>query len=204
MTIFVATSNQGKMQELLLAAKQAGLGDLVIAPLPGLAAIPPPKEDGSTFEENAVSKALYYSRFTTEYVLADDSGLEVDALDNAPGLHSARYAGPQAKDSDNNRLLLENLGEASSRAARFVCVIALARQGQLHLITRGTADGEILTEPKGTQGFGYDPLFFCPALGRSFGEINGVEKFGVSHRGNAIRSLFESIAGRKHSLGSIS
>ena len=196
MILYISTGNKGKIGEFLLAAKQSNIPDLIIESLPGLEAIPPPEENGTTFEENATAKAIYYSQFTTGYVIADDSGLEVDALGNAPGVRSARYAGPQASDSENNQLLLENLTGAKSRSARFVCVIAVARQGRLLCTARGAVDGEILTEPAGFRGFGYDPLFFYAPLGKSFGELSSSEKLTVSHRGNAIRELFQWVAGR--------
>lgn len=196
MILYISSGNKGKIQEFLLAAQKTNIPDLIIEPLPGLDAVPPPEENGTTFEENATAKAIYYSQFTTGYVVADDSGLEVDALGNAPGVQSARYAGPQAEDSENNRLLLENLAGVHSRSARFVCVLAVARQGRLLFTAQGAADGEILTEPTGSRGFGYDPLFFYSPLGKSFGELSSREKLTVSHRGNAIRKLFQWVAAR--------
>jgi XTP/dITP diphosphohydrolase len=196
MILYICSSNKGKIGEFLLAAEQSNIADLIIESFPGLAAIPAPEENGTTFEENAALKAIYYSQFTAEYVVADDSGLQVEALGNAPGVRSARYAGPQANDSENNELLLKNLTGAHTRSARFVCALAVARQGHLLYKANGAVDGNILTERSGSRGFGYDPLFFYPPLGRSFGELSSEEKLTVSHRGNAIRALFQWVAER--------
>lgn len=193
MRIYVCSSNTGKLKDFAVAAQQAGLKDISIEPLPNLKAIAAPEETGSTFEENAVLKALYYSQFTPELVLADDSGLSVDALQGAPGVLSARYAGPEATDDENNNLLLRDLGASTHREARFVCVLALAREGQLLGTQRGVVEGRILFSPRGRNGFGYDPLFWYAPLGRAFGELSPEEKFAVSHRGNAIRALWREL-----------
>ena len=190
MKIYICSSNPGKLREILLAASGT---NFEIAPLPNLKSITSPEETGSSFEENASLKAIYYSRFTPEIVLADDSGLEVDALDGAPGVFSARYSGPDATDEDNNNTLLHNLGGTTTRSARFVCVIALARAGEILTTTRGAVEGEILHTPQGANGFGYDPLFFYPPLGRSFAELTSDEKLLVSHRGKALRALIEKL-----------
>ncbi len=137
-------------------------------------------------------KAIYYSQFTAAPVLADDSGLEVDSLGGEPGIFSARFSGPNAADAANNDLLLERLGPVLNRHGRFVCAIALAQAGHLLTAVQGSAEGEILETPRGTNGFGYDPLFYFPPLARSFGELSSDVKFSVSHRGNAIRALFRS------------
>lgn len=188
MKIYVCSSNQGKLRDFTLAGSQAGIA---VEPLPELANIAPPDETGVTFEENAIIKAIYYSQFADAPVLADDSGLEVDALGGEPGVFSARYAGSGASDNENNRLLLERLRNAMNRHARFVCVIALARAGSLITTVRGSVSGEISAAPRGSEGFGYDPLFFYPPLGCTFGELSPEQKFGVSHRGNAARQLAE-------------
>ena len=188
MKIHICSSNPGKLREIFLAASGTGFE---IAPLPHLKGIMPPEETGFSFEENASLKAIYYSRFTPEIVLADDSGLEVDALGGAPGVFSARYSGPNATDEDNNNALLRNLGDTTARSARFVCVVALARAGDVLTKARGTVEGEILHAPQGANGFGYDPLFFYPPLRRSFAELTPDEKLLVSHRGKAVRALFE-------------
>lgn len=184
MILYACSSNPGKLKEFAL-----GAGDVVIEPLPRLRDIPPPEETGSTFEQNAQLKAIYYSAFTPEVVFADDSGLEVDALGGAPGVHSARYADPHAGDAENNALLLSNLANTPFRTARFICVIALARQGQVLRTFRGSVEGEILSTPRGNGGFGYDPLFFYRPLSCSLAELAPEQKLAVSHRGNALRAL---------------
>jgi XTP/dITP diphosphohydrolase len=182
MKLYCATGNPGKLREFRMASPE-------IEPLLG---IPPCEETGSSFEENAVQKALYYSNFVEDgIVFADDSGLEVEALGHAPGIYSARYAGPTATNKENNRLLLANLSGIQNRAARFVCVVALARRGRLIQTFRGEVSGEILTELRGTEGFGYDPLFFYPPFGKSFGEIPDEDKFSVSHRGIALMCMLD-------------
>ena len=150
-----------------------------------------PEETGATFEENACLKAAYYSRFAPGPLFADDSGLEVDALGWRAGVYSARYAGENATDDANNRLLIERLRDVENRTARFVCVIALAEQGIVKQTFRGEVVGRILDEERGPGGFGYDPLFYYQPFGCSFGEVGDEKKFGVSHRGNALRMMLE-------------
>ena len=186
MTFYCATGNPGKLREFHLAAEILGID---IEPLPDIKLIPAPDETGATFEDNARLKAEYYSRFAPGPLFADDSGLAVDALNGAPGAYSARYAGEHATDDQNNRLLLERLANTLDRKARFVCVIALAEAGQTLQTFRGEVEGEILRAPSGPAGFGYDPLFYYPPFGCSFGEVDGPRKFDVSHRGNALRAL---------------
>ena len=188
MTIYCATGNPGKLREFQLAGE---LLDIDIEPLAGLKQITPPEENGATFEENACIKAAYYSRLASGLLFADDSGLEVDALGGAPGVYSARYAGPHATDLANNELLLRSLGGNRNRRARFVCVIALAEAGEIRQTFRGEVEGEILLAARGPGGFGYDPLFYYPPFGCSFGEVDGPKKFDVSHRGQALRALLE-------------
>jgi XTP/dITP diphosphohydrolase len=190
MTIYACSSNPGKLREFSLAGHQSGIADLDIRPLPGLPHISPPDENGTTFEQNAAAKAAYYSRYSDELVLADDSGLVVPALGGAPGIYSSRYAGPNATTADNNALLLRNLTGIENRSAYFVCVVALACSGEVLTTCRGTAEGLILREAVGEHGFGYDPLFFYPPLNATFAVIEEKEKFAVSHRGAALRSLF--------------
>jgi XTP/dITP diphosphohydrolase len=182
MKLYCATTNQGKLREF-----QKALQD--VEPLPNLASIPPPDETGATFEENAVLKALYYSKFCDGYLFVDDSGLEVDALHGAPGVHSARFAGPNATDTANNRLLLDRMRGITDRTARFVCVVALAESGQLVHTFRGEVDGRLLEAPQGSSGFGYDPLFFYPPFECTFGEAPLDRKMEISHRSQAIRQM---------------
>jgi XTP/dITP diphosphohydrolase len=191
--IYCATGNAGKLREFRLAGELLGID---VEPLADLKSIPAPEENGATFEENACLKAAYYSRHAPGPLFADDSGLEVDALRGEPGVFSARYAGPHATDADNNRLLLDRLGDESKRTARFVCVIALAEGGEVRRTFRGEVEGEILRQSRGPGGFGYDPLFYYAAFGCSFGEVEGPEKFAVSHRGNALRKLLKYLAGQ--------
>lgn len=194
MLLYASTTNPGKLREFLLASMQAELANITIEPLPRLSEIVPPDETGASFEENAILKALYYSRFTTGLVFADDSGLEVRALAGAPGVRSARYAGENATDDENNSLLLHHLNGIADRSARFVSVIALAREGRVLHSFRGAVEGEMLSDPHGTSGFGYDPLFLYPPFGCTFGEIDSERKFSVSHRGQAFRNLLDWIA----------
>lgn len=183
MIVHCATSNPGKLREFQLAAP-----DFEIRALPK--GIAPPDETGDSFEENATGKALYYGAFADGYLFADDSGLEVDALDGAPGVHSARFAGPEATDAENNALLLERLRGAADRSARFVCVIALVRNGDLVRTFRGSVEGRILEEARGTGGFGYDPLFYHEPFGLTFGEAPIGDKMLVSHRAQALSAMF--------------
>lgn len=180
--LYACSTNPGKLAEFGLVARE-------VLPLPEIEQIAAPAESGETFEENAVLKAVYYSKFTDEMVLADDSGLEVDALGGAPGVLSARFAGDGATDDENNALLLERLSGYTQRGARFVTVLALAQQGKLLGTSVGTVAGEILREPRGGNGFGYDPLFLYPPLARSFAELTDSEKLAVSARGKAARAL---------------
>ncbi len=194
MLVYACTSNAGKLNELLAAVEKSGQSSFDLEVLPGLSSLVPPEETGATFEENAVLKARYYSGFTDEAVLCDDSGIEVDALYGAPGVLSARYAGPGASDEDNNNLLLSTLSNAAVRTARFVCVVALARSGVVLQTARGSVEGEILAMPRGQGGFGYDPLFCYPPLRKSFAELAPSEKLAVSHRGRAMKALLRSLS----------
>lgn len=191
MILYCATTNPGKLREFRLAAEKFGRGRIQIAPMPELANVPPVIENGRTFEENAVLKATYYSAYAPGLLFADDSGLEVDALGGGPGVQSARFAGPVATDEANNRLLLEKLSGLADRAARFVCVIALAEKGRLLRTFRGVVEGRIADQPRGAGGFGYDPLFFYEPFGCTFGEVSAERKMEVSHRGQALKQLCE-------------
>ena len=186
MKIYCATGNPGKLREFQLAGRVLGID---IEPLAEIKSIQAPEETGATFEENARLKAVYYSRFAPGPLFADDSGLEVDALGGAPGVYSARYAGEAARDEANNRLLLERLRGVEPSTARFVCVIAIADKGVANTTFRGSVEGEILDAARGPAGFGYDPLFYYPPFGASFGEVDDERKFSVSHRGNALRAM---------------
>ena len=191
MKIWCATGNPGKLREFQLAGE---LLDVDVEALHELRSIPAPEETGATFEENARLKAAYYSRFAPGLLFADDSGLVVDALDGEPGVYSARYAGEHATDEANNQLVLNRLGDDPDRTARFVCVIALAKGGEVVETFRGEVEGELLREARGPGGFGYDPLFYYPPFGCSFGEVDGERKFAVSHRGNAVRAMLRYLS----------
>jgi XTP/dITP diphosphohydrolase len=188
--LYACTSNAGKLREFLHAASEFNSQEFGIEALPGIREMIPPEENGQTFEENSLSKAVYYSQFSDGLVFADDSGLDIDALGGAPGVRSARFAGEHATDEENNALALKRLDALSDRRARFVSVISLAQRGRVLHSARGTVEGEMLREPRGSNGFGYDPLFFCHKLGKTLAEASHEEKFQVSHRGNALRSLF--------------
>ncbi len=191
MKILCATGNPGKLREFRLAGELLGVD---VEALPGLKSIPAPEETGATFEENARLKAEYSSRFAPGLLFADDSGLEVDALGGEPGVYSARYAGEHATDEANNRLVVERLGNNPHRTARFVCVIALAQGGETVATFRGEVEGELLHDARGPAGFGYDPLLYYPPFDCSFGEVDGEKKFGVSHRGNAVRVMLKYLS----------
>ena len=160
-----------------------------VEPLPGLESITPCEETGVTFEDNAIQKALYYSKHCDGYLFVDDSGLAVDALDGAPGVYSARFAGPNATDAANNQLLLNKMRGVSHRTARFVCVVALAEAGRLVRTFGGEVEGRLLDAPQGANGFGYDPLFFYEPFGCTFGEAPLERKMEVSHRAQALRKM---------------
>jgi XTP/dITP diphosphohydrolase len=187
--LVLASGNPGKLREYQVLAKGHAL-ELEL--LPGFEALPEFKEDAPTFAENAAGKAIYYSRHCSEVVFADDSGLVVPALGGSPGVMSARYAGIGASsERRNTKLLAELEGKSTERAAFFVCVIAVARKGRCVIVVSGKVDGEILEAPRGTAGFGYDPVFFFPTLRKSFAELNAEEKNQHSHRGKAFRRLME-------------
>jgi XTP/dITP diphosphohydrolase len=191
MKIYCATGNQGKLREFQLAAQ---LENIEVETIPGLDAIPAPEETGLTFEANAALKACYYSTQAEGLVFCDDSGIEVDALGGAPGVYSARYAGEQGGDEANNDLLLDNMEAFEDRTARYVAVIAVASRGELLVSFRGEVEGQLTRERRGTNGFGYDPLFFYPPFGCTFGEADGQRKHEVSHRAAAFRRLIDWLA----------
>jgi len=188
--LYCATGNPGKLREFRMAA---GYAPVEIELLPGFGDLPPCIEDGATFEENAIRKARHYGRYAPDLLFADDSGLEVDALGGAPGVLSARFSGPGATDASNNRLLLEKLRGVENRTARFVCVIALAESGAVRGIYRGSVEGSIVDEPRGESGFGYDPLFYYPPFGRTFGQVTDEEKLSASHRGQALLAMLRAL-----------
>jgi XTP/dITP diphosphohydrolase len=190
-TIVIATRNNGKLREfrnLLMPLRSEVLS------LKDVSIDEEFEESGRTFAENAQLKATAYSRLTRFPVLADDSGLEVAALGGRPGIHSARYAGVGASDSDRIRKLLEELEQSGgSREARFVCTLALAQEGALLLESNGVCRGTVIDKPRGTNGFGYDPIFLFPSLGKTFAELNESEKNQLSHRANAVTSLLRQL-----------
>ena len=197
--LYAATTSQGKLRDFRTAARTYAF---TIEPLPGLGEIAAPEENGATFIANATLKAIYYSRFAPgEMVLADDSGLEVDALSGAPGVRSARFAAdaglvdsPDANDNTdvwNNMVLLQRLAGIPEplRTARYHCVLACAKDGVLYQTADGSVEGVILEAPRGTGGFGYDPLFYLPELDRTMAELDLETKLTLSHRGRALASL---------------
>ena len=203
--LYLASSNPGKLREFRQAAAARGV---TLEALPNFAELTACAEDGTTFEENARKKAIHYSRNSPGWVFADDSGICVDALNGAPGVYSARFAGPQATDEQNNKRLLAEIHQVEAqrraqaaiapwtqglfnRAAHYICVIALAEAGEVLAVMEGRADGVLIDEPRGAGGFGYDPYFFYPPLGKTFAEILPEEKFAVSHRGAAFRKLLD-------------
>lgn len=204
MTLYVATSNPGKLRDFAVA----NTAYIPIEPLPNLAAIAPPPENEPTFEGNAIAKARYYSSHAPGLiVIADDSGLEVDALHGHPGVRSARFAddhnfypagttGPLSADDRNNLYLISLLTgiPLAERSARYHCVLAAARNGHLLAIGHGAVEGEIITEPRGSSGFGYDPLFYLPTHQRTMAEISLETKLTLSHRGRAFTALQQELA----------
>jgi XTP/dITP diphosphohydrolase len=187
--LFCATTNPGKLREFRKALE----GSFALETLPGLESSPPCDETGATFEANAIQKALYYSKHCEGQLFVDDSGLEVDALGGAPGVYSARFAGPDATDEANNRLLLEKMRGVTGRTARFVCVVALASRGKLISTFRGEVEGQLLDAQRGMYGFGYDPLFFYPPFGCTFAEVTLEGKMEVSHRSKALRAMLAQL-----------
>jgi len=197
--LYLASSNAGKLHEYRVLADAAGSDSAVaLEPLSGFGSLPEFPEDAPTFAENALGKALYYSRGRNGLVFADDSGLVVPALGGAPGVHSARYAGPLATCAERIAKFLYELREAkgAERRARFVCAIALAERGRAAAVMTDRVDGEILEEPRGVGGFGYDPVFYFPPLTKAFAELTASEKNEHSHRGKAFRKLLALLPAR--------
>jgi XTP/dITP diphosphohydrolase len=191
----LATSNAGKVLEYRRMAPGSAIA---LEMMPGFANFPAFDETAPTFAENAAGIALHYSRFTDEVVLADDSGLVVPALKGEPGVRSARYAGENASDADRNKkLLFEMRGKSGTeREAHFVCVTVLAHRGLAIAVVSDLARGMITLEPSGATGFGYDPVFFVPELGKTFADATDAEKDRLSHRGKAFRKLLAVIGER--------
>lgn len=191
--LYLVSSNPGKAREYRALA---GEERVAIELLPEFSAIPPFEEAAPTFAENAVGKAEHYSRHTEKIVLADDSGIVVPALGGAPGVRSARYAGPNASDADRVQKLLRETRdfEGDERRAQFVCVVAVARQGRAFIITSDAVKGVLTKEPRGSGGFGYDPVFYLPEIGMTYAEASREEKNRRSHRGKAFRKALAMLA----------
>jgi XTP/dITP diphosphohydrolase len=192
MRLVVATTNEGKLREIreLLAGLPVEVRTLRDYP-----PVPAPEETGRTFEENARAKALYYARATGAVTIAEDSGLEIDALGGEPGVHSARFGGEDSSYPEKFDLIYRRLAEVGqpTSPARFVCALAVAHDDEIVFETRGTVEGRIAPEPSGDGGFGYDPIFYYPPFGGTLAEA-GDRKSTVSHRGNAFRTLRDAIA----------
>jgi len=188
--VLAATTNRGKIQEISDILARVGVSIVSMAELGIVLDV---IEDGETFEENAVKKAVAFREASGMHALADDSGLCVDALSGAPGVYSARYAGPQAQDQDNIALLLKHLTGVEDRSARFVCVAALALRDGRVITARGEFPGLIIDTPRGLGGFGYDPIFLDPVTGKTFAELTLEEKNRMSHRRRALEELQEKL-----------
>lgn len=188
MKFFLASSNPGKLREY---RELAGDSAVELGSIPQFFEIPAFEESAPTFAENAAGKAIHYSRFSSEIVLADDSGLVVPALNGAPGVRSARYAGPRATDEDRIRKLLREMEgkTGDQRRARFICVTAIAKQGHLLAIASDFAHGVLTEAPRGSDGFGYDPIFLFSELDRTYAELTRKQKNRYSHRGKAFRKI---------------
>lgn len=190
--IVIATRNSGKVREIAEILADA---PVELVSLDAFGALPDVVEDGATFMENAMKKALHFAKLTGEWTLADDSGLEVDALGGAPGVYSARYAGEPTDDAANNRKLVDALHGVppERRTARFRCAAVLADGEHVLAKAEGTIEGVIVDEPRGAGGFGYDPHFFVPSLGRTTAELEPVHKNRISHRGKAMAELLPAL-----------
>jgi XTP/dITP diphosphohydrolase len=198
MPLYIASTNPGKLRDFAAAATPG----ITLEPLPNLKEIPAPPEDEPTFEGNARLKAVYYShRAPGKIVIADDSGLEVDALQGAPGVRSARYADdhhfptPGTLDARNNLYLQQTISKipGANHKARYHCVLAAARNGEVIAIGHGTVEGQILITPRGTKGFGYDPLFYLPEQQKTMAELDAQTKLSFSHRGRALTAILDKL-----------
>ena len=194
--IVVATRNAGKLREFQTLLRPLNCGILCLADFAAETQGVEIEESGCTFAENARLKAVGYSRLVHFPVLADDSGLEVESLDGRPGIHSARYAGQDASDADRiQKLLGEMENRGGERNARFVCALALARNGETIAESEGSCSGVIIREARGAKGFGYDPVFLLSELGKTFAELDEAEKNQYSHRAHAVAALQPLIIG---------
>jgi XTP/dITP diphosphohydrolase len=191
--LLIATTNPGKLREIEAILDGSGVELMTLRDVP---AVEEPEETGTTFAENARLKALYYAHATGLPSVADDSGLEIAALDNAPGVHSARWHGSDyaVKFQKIQELLRERGADGSE--ARFVCHVALARDGVIEFEAEGTVVGEITDQPRGSNGFGYDPIFLYPPFGLTLAELDSPQKSAVSHRGKAFAALKEHLLAR--------
>jgi XTP/dITP diphosphohydrolase len=200
--LFLASSNEGKLAEFIALAGSTtpGAPPFKLALLSNFSSFLAFDESAPTFAENAAGKALHYSRLAECRVLADDSGLVVPALDGAPGVKSARYAGANATSEQRNEKLLDAMHNLTGehRRAYFVCVLAVAERGRPIAVISARADGEILSAPRGAAGFGYDPIFYIRELHKTFAELTSEEKSRISHRGKAFRRLLEVITASSH------
>jgi len=196
--LLLASSNAGKLAEFQAIAVENSIRVPKLEFLANFSSLPEFEENAPTIGENAAGKAAYYSRFANAPVLADDSGLVVPALGGAPGVRSARYAGPNASDADRiQKLLGEMRGKTGeNRAAAFVCVLAVAEKGRVTAVVSDCVEGRLLEEPRGSGGFGYDPVFFVAEAGKSFAELSRDEKNRLSHRGKAFRRLLAAIGAK--------
>lgn len=197
--LVLATRNDGKLREITQMTAHLGWIWRSLVDFPD---VPEAAEDGVTFAENARSKALFYSQATRRPALADDSGLEVDAIGGDPGVHSAYYAGLPRDDDANNRKLVLALRDVPNelRSARFCCSMAFANEGAVVYETQGFLSGQILDEPRGTSGFGYDPYFLVPQFGRCLAELSSAEKNAISHRGQALRAMIVRLQEHFHAI----
>jgi XTP/dITP diphosphohydrolase len=198
-SLLIATTNPGKLREVMNVLSDLPLDFVALDVFPGL---PPFVETGATFEQNAIGKAGHYASRTGLWTLADDSGLEVEALGGAPGVHSARFAGPERDDAANNAKLILALADvpAEKRTARFRCCLALADRGALLACETGSVEGRIIDSPRGSNGFGYDPHFFVPELGKTLAEFDLRTKNEISHRGRSLRRMRPHLVRLLHCL----
>lgn len=190
--IVVASNNAGKIKELKVLLSNyevVGLKEAFDEPIDIV-------EDGTTFKENALIKARAISEMIDDMVIADDSGIEIDAFDKKPGVESARFLGHETSYDYKNQYILDHIGENQVRTARYVCAIACCQKGMKEIVVEDTFEGEIAYESKGENGFGYDPIFYVPELGKTAAQLSMEEKNKYSHRAKALRSLVKELEGR--------